>query len=91
MRAKRVTVLFDKELPLIECSKCCERFTVLELYPANDDVSGIFGVLMSDYELPWEWFWPEKVRYCPFCGEEIDIEIEGAGDEIQAVHKQAKT
>lgn len=76
----------ERSYKILELTKCCDKITksnvvtLTEDYESGDDTD--YSVKLADMRVQWfdfddwdEYYLYEKISYCPFCGEKINIEI----------------
>lgn len=79
--------IFDGErsYKIIQAEKCCDKILNSQVVVLNDEYENgddtDYSVKLQKYEHYWDYedeiedYTYEPIKYCPFCGEEIEIEI----------------
>lgn len=77
---------------ILELTKCCDKITKSEVVTLRDeyengDDSDYSVKLIEDQEAVLsgddDWYSYERINFCPFCGEKIDIEIVNTIDKTE--------
>ena len=75
----------EKSYKIIQAEKCCDKILNSEVIVLNDDYENgddsDYGVKLEKYEHYWDYedeinqYTYEPIKYCPYCGEKIEISI----------------
>ena len=84
----------ERSYKILELTKCCDKITKSNVVTLTEDYENgndtDYSVKLADMRIQWvdfddwdEYYTYERINFCPFCGEKIDIEIVNTIDKTE--------
>ena len=93
IKVEKWTFDASRSYRIVQSEKCCDKILNSEVIVLNDDYENgddsDYGVKLERYEHYWDYedeinqYTYEPIKYCPYCGEKIEINIVNTIDKTE--------